>query len=146
MIDLDDNRRGGCNKPKKLICNTYMTLLIFDRTNERHDELLQLKNRNLIELRHARVRRAALAKKHKLEEKGILGPCILRQLSAFDVGKSFLADSLHNVYLGVFVSFLYSRLVQRELLYPPFSVDCCVYGSVKLIRARNGTCMVVSTK
>jgi hypothetical protein len=37
------------------------------------------------------------------EEKGILGPCILRELSYFDVGRGFMADSLHNVYIGSFV-------------------------------------------
>lgn len=41
---------------------------------------------------------------HKVSERGILGPCVLRQLKYFDVGFSFVSDNLHNVYHGVFVS------------------------------------------
>jgi hypothetical protein len=40
----------------------------------------------------------------KLNEKGLMGACLLRELAHFDVGRSFIADSLHNVYLGAFVS------------------------------------------
>jgi hypothetical protein len=43
--------------------------------------------------------------RHKNNEMGLKRPCILRELEHFDVGKSFVVDSLHNIYLGVFVSF-----------------------------------------
>jgi len=39
----------------------------------------------------------------KRNEKGVMGICILRELKYFDVGRSFLANSLHNVYLRTFV-------------------------------------------
>ncbi|CAM4846918.1 unnamed protein product [Rotaria magnacalcarata] len=35
---------------------------------------------------------------------GYLGQCLLTQLSYFDHGYSFLTDSLHTIYHGVFVS------------------------------------------
>ena len=37
---------------------------------------------------------------------GHVNVCVLRSLTYFDVGKSFLADSLHNIYHGVVVSLL----------------------------------------
>ncbi|CAF4218173.1 unnamed protein product, partial [Rotaria sordida] len=33
--------------------------------------------------------------------RGHVGPCVLRPLKYFDVGHSFLSDTLHNVYHGV---------------------------------------------
>jgi hypothetical protein len=41
---------------------------------------------------------------NKEMEHGIVGPCVLRQLTYFDVGFSFVSDSLHNIYHGAFVS------------------------------------------
>ena len=74
------------------------------RSNMRYDILFGLK------LLHQQIqhsfparKRKLLIKQHKMEEKGILGPCILRQLSYFDVGRGFMADTLHNVYIGAFV-------------------------------------------
>ncbi len=74
------------------------------RSNMRYDILFDLK------LLHEHIRQSFPAQKkkqlmnqHKIEEKGILGPCILRELSYFDVGRGFMADSLHNVYIGSFV-------------------------------------------
>ncbi|CAF1674104.1 unnamed protein product, partial [Rotaria magnacalcarata] len=73
------------------------------RSNMRFDVLLDLK------LLHEQIqqsfpmrKRKSLVEQHRLEEKGILGPCILRELSYFDVGRSFMADTLHNVYIGAF--------------------------------------------
>ena len=78
------------------------------RSNTRFDDLLDLK------LLHEQMqesfpprKRKALVEHNKEEEKGILGPCILRELSFFDVGCSFMADTLHNVYIGSFVSRLF---------------------------------------
>ena len=78
------------------------------RTNERHDLLLDQVRRNEIELAaftSYRGRRA-LIQMHKNLEKGVKGFCVLRSLSKFDVGRSFLIDSLHNIYLGVVVSLI----------------------------------------
>lgn len=36
--------------------------------------------------------------------RGHVGPCVLRTLKYFDVGHSFLSDSLHNLYHGVMVN------------------------------------------
>lgn len=59
--------------------------------------------------------RGALAEIHKKSEKGVKSPCVLRTLSKFDVGRSFLVDSLHNIYLGLFVSLtIFSALLGLE--------------------------------
>ena len=60
-----------------------------------------------------------LLTKHQLSAKGFRGPCILRSLSHFDVGSSFLVDSLHNVYLGVFVSTLVLSLIRLRTCLTP---------------------------
>ena len=78
---------------------------IHGRSNERYDALfdllkLQEQLRNCLPLNQQR--KAAIT--DKSTEKGILGECILRQLGHFDVGRSFMVDSLHNIYLGAFVS------------------------------------------
>ena len=39
---------------------------------------------------------------NELSEKGLMGVCLLQELAHFDAGRSFMADSLHNVYLGAF--------------------------------------------
>ena len=41
---------------------------------------------------------------HNDNFKGYRGKCTLRELKYFDVGTSFLSDSLHNCYHGVAVS------------------------------------------
>ena len=54
---------------------------------------------------------ARAEKKKKIEDKqklhammrGHAGPCALRPLKYFDVGHSFLSDSLHNIYHGIMV-------------------------------------------
>ena len=82
------------------------TPLACERTNERHDFLLQQLRTNEIELARLPSNRGrnALLKKQRKTEKGVKGSCILRSLSKFDVGRSFLVDSLQNMYLGLFVS------------------------------------------
>ena len=77
-----------------------------ERTNERHDLLLQqLRINETILAGHTNRRgRKALAERLKATQNGVQGFCILRSLSTFDVGRSFLVDSLHNVYLGLYVS------------------------------------------
>lgn len=78
----------------------------YERTNDRHDFLVKQIERNEIELADfvGHHGRPALLQKHRDLSKGLKSPCVLRSLSHFDVGQSFLVDSLHNVYLGVFVS------------------------------------------
>ncbi|CAM4791834.1 unnamed protein product [Rotaria magnacalcarata] len=73
------------------------------RCNVRYDTLLALKQ-------FRDFQRTQLSKKDQKEQekvdqqknRGILGPCLLRSCSMFDVGHSFMSDSLHNVYIGAF--------------------------------------------
>ena len=44
--------------------------------------------------------REKLEAKHNLSTTSIRGPCVLRSLVYFDIGSSFLPDSLHNIYLS----------------------------------------------
>ena len=78
------------------------------RSNARHDTLLILHETNVKELedfaRNGNRGREKLEARHKFSVKGIRGPCVFRPLIYFDVGSSFLTDSLHNIYLGLFVS------------------------------------------
>lgn len=80
--------------------------LACERTNERHDLLIEQIRKNEIEMANTQRGRGrqVLAEKHKITEKGLKSPCLLRKLSKFDFGYSFLVDSLHNIYLGLFVS------------------------------------------
>ena len=78
---------------------------ISTRSIERYDELHQL-----VQL-HKQVRDLWPNKKRlqnefidPQREKGIAGVCLFRELTDFDVGHSFMSDSLHNVYIGAFVS------------------------------------------
>ncbi len=83
------------------------------RSNERYDILLHLKEQNKQQMMNfkckSKKQQKHVKEQHGKAEKGILGPCVLRSLSAFDVGTSFMADSLHNVYRGVFVSKILSK-------------------------------------
>lgn len=79
---------------------------VFERSNARHDFYQKHLKRNAVQLSHYSGSRGrpALLKSHKNLVKGATGPCILRSLSHFDVGQSFMFDSLHNLYLGLFIS------------------------------------------
>lgn len=63
------------------------------RSNVTHDELIK------------RAEKKKIKDKTNLHDvmRGHAGPCALRSLKYFDVGHSFLSDSLHNVYHGVMV-------------------------------------------
>ena len=83
------------------------------RSNDRYDYLISIKESNEKQIekfngrlldRKAKRRLKQKLVKNKESERGILGPCILRQLKYFDVGFSFVSDSLHNIYHGIFVS------------------------------------------
>lgn len=65
------------------------------RTNDTYDKFIKNYKKN------------STATIHELRDKhlGHVSPCVLRDLTYFDVGTSFLSDSLHNVYHGVMVCF-----------------------------------------
>lgn len=72
-----------------------------------------------------------LMKSNQLRDRlrGHVSPCVLRKLKYFDVGTSFLSDSLHNVYHGVMVSDIYVFLAsnQRELRTFPYKYIMFLY-------------------
>ncbi|CAF4166937.1 unnamed protein product [Rotaria magnacalcarata] len=87
-----------------------------ERTNERYDLLQQEVKMNENQLANFTGSRGrpALIEVHKNAEKGIKGPCLLRALSKFDVGRCFLVDSLHNIYLGLFKRLLSLWLSHKD--------------------------------
>ncbi|CAF5202325.1 unnamed protein product, partial [Rotaria magnacalcarata] len=87
-----------------------------ERTNERYDLLQQEVKMNENQLANftGSCGRPALIEVHKNAEKGIKGPCLLRALSKFDVGRCFLVDSLHNIYLGLFKRLLSLWLSHKD--------------------------------
>ena len=78
---------------------------LIPRSNDRYDLLIDVfevqKQLNSLWVRDRYSRKPPT---DKLNEKGLMGVCLLRELAHFDVGRSFMADSLHNVYIGAFVS------------------------------------------
>ena len=75
------------------------------RSNERYDILIDIIHlqKDLKNL-WPRQRQSKEPPVDKRNEKGLMGICLLRELTYFDVGRSFMADSLHNVYIGAFVN------------------------------------------
>lgn len=67
-----------------------------------------------------------VAVKQKSIEQCIKGPCSLRVLLNFEVARSFLIDSLHNIYLGLTVSTL--RNIIKSYVY-----DCTHVGKNPLM-------------
>ncbi|CAF3904140.1 unnamed protein product [Rotaria sp. Silwood1] len=61
------------------------------RTNETYDTFMKVYAQERL-LNHVELRDRL---------RGHISPCVLRELTYFDVGTSFLSDSLHNVYHGV---------------------------------------------
>lgn len=59
---------------------------VVHRSNENYDKVMKLRNPTVD------------------QRKGYLGECALRSLTYFDVGRSFLTDSLHNLHGGTMVS------------------------------------------
>ena len=91
----------------------YVTTFVMDvdeplvqRSNKRHDELIEAIRLNQKELESFTSRRDIqnTKKRHREAEMGLRRCCIFRELKYFDVGLSFMVDSLHNIYLGAFVS------------------------------------------
>ena len=88
---------------------------IATRSNKRHDQLIvsvqldqQLKDvsPNKAQKRNASVDRQS--------SRGIMGVCLFRELTYFDIGRSFMADSLHNIHIGAFVSFFFAYYCTRN--------------------------------
>ncbi|CAF1527503.1 unnamed protein product [Adineta ricciae] len=67
------------------------------RSNERYDILIDIfQVQEQLQNHWPYHRRSKEPPIDKWNEKGLMGVCILRELTYFDVGRSFLADSLHN--------------------------------------------------
>lgn len=105
-------------------CNTFVISKdddIFLRTNERYDTLLPIYEANTKELQafisSGNRGRKKLESKHRLSVKGLKGRCVLRPLKYFDVGSSFAVDTLHNVYLGAFVSSSLLCFVRKSFFF-----------------------------
>ena len=110
---------------------------VFERSNARHDFYQTRLRKNATELAQltSSLGRPALLESHNNAVKGAKGPCILRSLSNFDIGHSFLFDSLHNLYLGLYVSrILFKYLVGKF----DFRNDFSDYGLVLSVRAMLG--------
>ena len=109
------------------------------RSNERYDVLI-----DILELQQQlkdlwpRDRHSTEPPVDKRNEKGLMGKCVFRDLKYFDVGRSFLADSLHNVYIGAFViaDSLPSCLLR---LWSLFRNECLIFGSALTIEKKIGT-------
>ncbi|CAF0944330.1 unnamed protein product [Adineta ricciae] len=72
------------------------------RSNKTYDEAMKILRKSSKQ----RVGRNSLTGTHTDEAKGYVGPCALRRLRFFDMGHSFLTDSLHNLYGGLFLRLL----------------------------------------
>ena len=86
------------------------------RCNARYDVLLSAKY--VLDAQRAQLPIREQNKQQKLDQnksRGILGLCEFRACSMFDVGYSFMSDSLHNVYIGAFVSVVIMFSRQEEL-------------------------------
>ena len=110
---------------------------VFERSNARHDFYQRRLRKNAMELAKLTSShgRPALLELHNNAVKGAKGPCILRSLSEFDVGHSFTFDSLHNLYLGLFVSKL---LVEHILVTFDYRSDFSNCGLAINTRAMIG--------
>lgn len=93
-----------------------------ERSNDRYDYLIALKKANddeVVRIRSVQLdplARRRLKKKlisNKDSERGISGACVLRDLKYFDVGFSFVSDSLHNIYHGAFVCTVFPQFRLR---------------------------------
>lgn len=91
------------------------------RSNRRYDMLLDLKYRHQQSLNSLnnlpKGQKKVLKAQYETAEKGILGECIFRSLKFFDVGMSFMGDSLHNIYGGTFVRKLLKTIYHFFFVY-----------------------------
>ena len=98
--------------------NQYDIENIPTRCNERYDVLI-----NVFELQQQlrsiwpKKKRLMIELANEENEKGIMGVCPLRELAHFDVGRSFMTDSLHNIYIGVFVRKIYIDYLFADIFF-----------------------------
>lgn len=112
---------------------------ILMRSNERYDILIEiLELQQQLKDLWPRDRRSTEPPVDKRNEKGLIGNCVFRELKYFDVGRSFLADSLHNVYIGAFV-IADSSPSCLLFLYSLFRNECSIFGSALVIEKKIGT-------
>ena len=104
MIEGDTVETEGGSYVTTFVMNVDEPLV--QRSNKLHDELIETIRLNQEELQSLSSRRDIqnAKKRHRETEMGLKRCCILRELKYFDVGLSFVVDSLHNIYLGAFVS------------------------------------------
>ncbi|CAF3604174.1 unnamed protein product [Rotaria sp. Silwood1] len=76
------------------------------RSNHTYDAAMKVLEKN----KKQRARRNSLTGANNDEAKGHVGPCTFRRLRFFDMGQSFLTDSLHNLYSG---TFLFSTCIKQ---------------------------------
>jgi hypothetical protein len=86
------------------------------RTNETYDACMGIalseRATNKLELRD--------------QMRGQISECVFRDLTYFDVGKSFVSDSLHNIYHGVMVSTALKEKTDTEKdVHPQFFSSTC---------------------
>ncbi|CAF4953779.1 unnamed protein product, partial [Rotaria sp. Silwood1] len=72
------------------------------RSNHTYDAAMKVLEKN----KKQRARRNSLTGANNDEANGHFGPCALRRLRLFNMGQSFLTDSLHNLYSGIFLKLL----------------------------------------
>ncbi|CAF3863670.1 unnamed protein product [Rotaria magnacalcarata] len=79
------------------------TINVTKRSNKRYDELITIYQlqQQLKDLWPNKKKLPDVLIDEQ-REKGIVGVCLFRDLTYFDVGRSFMSDSLHNVYIGAF--------------------------------------------
>ena len=87
------------------------------RTNETYDAFMDVyQNQHSVNSNELRDR-----------FRGHISPCILRNLKYFDVGTSFLSDSLHNIYHGVMVSSINNYFSEEIKIDDVLSEKYCSY-------------------
>lgn len=112
------------------------------RGNQRHDFLVAQLRQNettRVGFRNYRGQRVVAVKQKSIEQ-CIKGPCSLRVLSNFEVARSFLIDSLHNIYLGLTVSTL-RDIIKSQLYYCRNAFYR--FGSVPKIKRKIGQFILV---
>ncbi|CAF1462164.1 unnamed protein product [Rotaria sordida] len=79
------------------------------RSNKTYDQAMKILTKN----KQQRARRNSLTGADNDAAKGHVGPCALRRLRFFEMGQSFLIDSLHNLYSGAFNQYRNAFAIQK---------------------------------
>ncbi|CAF3640268.1 unnamed protein product [Rotaria sp. Silwood1] len=83
------------------------------RSNHTYDAAMKVLEKN----KKQRARRNSLTGANNDEAKGHVGPCTFRRLRFFDMGQSFLTDSLHNLYSGTFEQIYLAIVIIRMTIF-----------------------------